>query len=295
MKYVHTVEFGLWDKPTNLNNVETWANIPHIINRGSGWFSSIGTEKSKGTKVFSLVGNVKNTGLVEVPMGITLREIVYEIGGGIAEDRAFKAVQTGGPSGGCIPAQHLDSSVDFDELTKLGSMMGSGGMIVMDENTCMVNVAQYFLSFLKEESCGKCTACREGIAQSLHILQRITKGEGTEADITALEMLSGLMEDASLCALGKSACNPVMSTIRYFRDEYLAHVKDRRCPAKVCKGLFAYEIDESLCKACGLCKKECPVGAISGAKKVVHKIDAALCTKCGACFAKCPFSAIAKV
>lgn len=294
-KYVHTVEYGLWDKPTNLNNVETWANIPTIINRGGEWFASIGTEGSKGTKVFSLVGNVVNTGLVEVPMGMTLREIVYEIGGGVKGGKAFKAVQTGGPSGGCIPAEHLDAKVDFDELTKLGSMMGSGGMIVMDEETCMVNMAEYFMRFLKEESCGKCTPCREGISQMLHILQRITHGEGEPDDMEKLQALSDILSEASLCALGKTAPNPVLSTIRYFRSEYEEHISNRRCPAKVCRGLFIYEINLELCTGCGICKKGCPVEAISGERRKPHVIEQSKCTKCNICFEKCPFSAIMKV
>ncbi len=294
-KYVHTVESGLNEKPTNLNNVETWANVPAIINKGSSWFASIGTEGSKGTKVFSLVGNVENTGLVEVPMGMTLRRIIYEIGGGVKNGKKFKAVQTGGPSGGCIPAEHLDTPVDFDELTKLGSMMGSGGMIVMDEDTCMVNVAKYFVEFLKKESCGKCTPCREGLSQMLYILERITKGEGEAGDIEKLKTLPKLLEGTALCALGKTAANPVLSTIRYFQKEYETHIKEQRCPAKVCKGLFSYEIDAELCKACGICKKECPVDAISGEKKVPHVIDQEKCTKCGNCFLKCPFNSIIKV
>jgi len=294
-KYVHTVESGLNGKPTNLNNVETWANVPAIINRGADWFASIGTEKSKGTKVFSLVGEVVNTGLVEVPMGITLRRIIEEIGGGVKNGKAFKAVQTGGPSGGCIPAQFLDARVDFDELTRLGSMMGSAGMIVMNEDTCMVNVARYFLNFLREESCGKCTPCREGLAQMLHILDRITHGQGQEGDVERLEALSGLLEDTALCALGKTAANPVLSTIRYFRDEYDAHIREQRCPAKECKGLFRYDIDAELCKACGICLKACPAEAITGEKKVPHVIDQAKCTLCGACFEKCPFAAVIKV
>jgi len=294
-KYVHTVESGLWGKPTNLNNAETWANVPAIIGRGGEWFASIGTAKSTGTKVFSLVGDVVNTGLVEVPMGITLRQIIEGIGGGVKEGKAFKAVQTGGPSGGCIPAEHLDAQVDFDALTKLGSMMGSGGMIVMDEDTCMVNVARYFLNFLREESCGKCTPCREGLAQMLHVLERVTKGEGRAGDVEVLEQLGELLEGTALCALGKTAAYPVLSTIRYFRDEYDAHINERRCPAKECRGLFGYEIDAEACKACGLCRKHCPVDAIAGEKKVPHVIDRSLCTLCGACFEKCPFGAVLKV
>jgi len=294
-KYIHTVESGLNGKPTNLNNVETWANVPAIINNGGKWFSSIGTEKSKGTKVFSLVGNVVNTGLVEVPMGITLRQIVEEIGGGVHGGKRFKAVQTGGPSGGCIPAEHLDARVDFDELTKLGSMMGSGGMIVMDEDTCMVHVAKYFTGFLQKESCGKCTPCREGLAQMLDILDRITKGEGEVGDVERLEGLAHLLEGTALCALGKTAANPVISTIRYFRDEYDAHILERRCPAKECRGLFRYEIDQEACKACGICIKNCPVDAITGEKKVPYVIDQDKCTLCGACWEKCPFTAVKKV
>ncbi|MHC4335554.1 MAG: NADH-ubiquinone oxidoreductase-F iron-sulfur binding region domain-containing protein, partial [Planctomycetota bacterium] len=257
-KYIHTVESGLNGKPTNLNNVETWANIPAIINNGGEWFAGVGTEKSKGTKVFCLVGKVRNSGLVEIPMGITLREIVEQVGGGIRDDKQFKAIQTGGPSGGCIPSEYLDARVDFDELTKLGSMMGSGGMIVMDEDTCMVNVAKYFTDFLQKESCGKCTPCREGLAQMLHVLQRISKGEGHQGDVEALEELAELLEATALCALGKTAANPVISTIRYFRDEYDAHIDEQRCPAKECRGLFRYEIDAEACKACGICLKNCP-------------------------------------
>ncbi len=294
-KYVHTVERGLHDMPTNLNNVETWTNVPAIINRGGKWFSSIGTEKSKGTKVFSLVGKVVNTGLVEVPMGMTLRQIVEKIGGGVKDGKEFKAVQTGGPSGGCIPADHLDTRVDFDELTKLGSMMGSGGMIVMDEDTCMVNVAYYFLNFLKEESCGKCTPCREGIAQMLAILERISKGEGKAGDIETLESLAHLLSETALCALGKTAANPVLSTVRYFRDEYEAHISEHRCPAKVCRDLFIYEIDPDVCTGCGICKKNCPEEAITGERREPHVIDQNKCTKCGTCFDKCPFTAIMKV
>jgi len=294
-KYVHTVEHGLHDQPTNLNNVETWANIPSIINKGGEWFSSIGTEGSKGTKVFCLVGKIKNTGLVEIPMGMTLRQIIYDIGGGVKNDKAFKAVQTGGPSGGCIPEQFLDTPVGFDELTRLGSMMGSGGMIVMDEDTCMVNIAKYFLNFLKGESCGKCTPCREGIPQMLHILERITKGEGEDDDLEKLEVLGTLLSEASLCALGKTAANPVLSTIKYFRKEYEEHIYHQRCPAKECRGLFFYEILPEACKGCGICLKNCPVDAISGEKKEPHLIDQEICTKCGICFEKCPFGAIEKV
>jgi len=294
-KYVHTVESGFQGKPTNLNNVETWANIPQIINRGSEWFASIGTEKSKGTKVFSLVGKVVNTGLVEVPMGITLRQVINEIGGGVSAGKRFKAVQTGGPSGGCIPSEHLDARVDFDELTKLGSMMGSGGMIVMDEDTCMVHVAKYFMNFLQKESCGKCTPCREGLSQMLYILDRIAKGEGEVGDVEKLEELAALLEGTALCALGKTAANPVISTIRYFRDEYDAHILERNCPAKECRGLFRYEIDPESCKACGICLKNCPVGAITGEKKVPHKIDQEKCTLCGTCWEKCPFTSVLKV
>ena len=294
-KYIHTVESGLRGKPTNLNNVETWANVPAIINQGGEWFARIGTEKSKGTKVFCLVGKVVNTGLVEVPMGITLRRIVDEIGGGVRDGKRFKAVQTGGPSGGCIPAEHLDARVDFDELTKLGSMMGSGGMIVMDEDTCMVNVAKYFTDFLQKESCGKCTPCREGLSQMLHILERITKGEGEAGDVERLEEIADLLEGTALCALGKTAANPTMSTIRYFREEYDQHIQQRRCPAKECRGLFRYEIDPEACKACGICLKNCPAGAITGEKKVPHVINQEKCTLCGTCWDKCPFTAVLKV
>jgi len=288
---------GLWGKPTNINNVETWANVPLIVNNGAGFLTSIGTEGSKGTKIFSLVGKVNNTGLVEVPMGITLKDIVYKVGGGIPGGKKFKAVQTGGPSGGCIPEQHLDIKVDFDELKKVGAIMGSGGMIVMDEDTCMVDVAKYFLNFLTGESCGKCSPCREGIRQMLKILTRISKGKGKEGDIELLEELSEATRDASLCALGGSAPNPVLSTIRYFRDEYEAHIKEKRCPAYVCKELISYHIDPDKCQACMICLRKCPASAIGGDKNQIHVIDQDKCTKCGTCFEVCPsrFSAVRRL
>ncbi len=291
-KHIHTVESGLWDKPSNLNNVETWTNVPVILAKGSDWFSGIGTEGSKGTKVFSLVGKVNNTGLVEVPMGITLREIAYDIGGGILGGKKFKAVQTGGPSGGCIPESLLDIPVDFDRLTEVGSMMGSGGMIVMDENTCMVDVAKYFINFLRDESCGKCTSCREGNQRMYEILNDITEGRGKPGDIELLEELGWVVAEASLCALGGTAPNPVLSTINYFRGEYEAHIQEKRCPAGVCKELIQYSIDPELCTACGRCRKACPSGAVSGAKKVSHKIDQEKCIKCGMCVESCKFDAV---
>ena len=287
-KYTRTAVSGIWERPSNLNNVETWATVPLIISKGADWFTSIGTAGSKGTKIFSLVGKVNNTGLVEVPMGMTLREIIYDIGGGIRQGKKFKAVQTGGPSGGCLPEGLLDIPVDFDELTKVGSMMGSGGMIVMDEDNCMVDVARYFLAFLAEESCGKCIPCREGIRQMLHILNRICDGQGQTGDIELLEELSEVVRDASLCALGTTAPNPVLSTIRYFRDEYEAHVKERRCPAGVCKALISYYIQPERCQACLRCLRECPVGAITGDKNLVHVIDQDKCTRCGTCLEVCP-------
>jgi len=291
-KHIHTVESGLWEKPTNLNNVETWANIPVIIAKGAEWYSKIGTKESKGTKVFSVVGKIKNTGLVEVPMGITLREIVYDIGEGIPGGKKFKAVQTGGPSGGCVPESLLDLPVDFEELTKVGSMMGSGGMIVMDEDTCMVDVAKYFLSFLQEESCGKCTSCREGIKRMLEILIRITQGKGKEGDIELLEELSEVVKDTSLCGLGQTAPNPVLTTIRYFRDEYEAHIRDKKCPAKVCRDLITYTIDEEKCTGCMRCLKECPQKAIIGERRKPHRIIQEKCIKCGICYENCKFDAI---
>jgi NADH-quinone oxidoreductase subunit F len=294
-KYIHMVEHGLRGCPTTLNNVETWANIPHVVNKGGAWLAGIGTGGSKGTKTFCLVGDIENSGLVEVPMGISLRSIIEGIGGGPKDGKKFKAVQTGGPSGGCIPAEHLDVPVDFDELTKLGSMMGSGGMIVMDEDTCMVNVAKYFFGFLRSESCGKCTPCREGVAQVQAILERITCGEGVMEDLDRLEDLSELLTEASLCALGKTAANPVLSTLRYFRSEYEEHIQNKRCPAKECRGLFLYEILAETCTGCGICRKQCPVQCITGERKKPHLIDQKACTKCGTCFEKCPFGAIAKV
>jgi NADH-quinone oxidoreductase subunit F len=292
-KYVHTVEKGLWDKPTNLNNVETWANVPLIINQGADWYAKIGTPNSKGTKIFSLVGKINNTGLVEVPMGITLREIIYDIGGGIPGDKKFKAVQTGGPSGGCIPESLLNLPVDFDELAKVGSMMGSGGMIVMDEGNCMVDIAKYFISFLEGESCGKCLPCREGLQRMREILTDITEGRGRDGDIDLLEHLSATIIDSSLCALGSTAPNPVLSTIRYFRDEYEAHIRDKRCPAGVCKELITYLIVDEKCPNCGLCIKACPSDAITAAgKKKPVILDQEKCIKCGSCYDVCKLGAV---
>ena len=296
-KYVRSNIVGLWGKPTVLNNVETWANVPLIINKGADWFTQFGTEGSKGTKIFSLVGKITNTGLVEVSMGITLKDIIYKIGGGIPGGKRFKAVQTGGPSGGCIPEKLLDLKVGYDELTKAGSMMGSGGMIVMDEDTCMVDVARYFLNFLIDESCGKCTPCREGMRQMLKILNNIAEGKGREGDIELLEELAEVAVDASLCALGKSAPNPLLSTLRYFRDEYEAHIKEKRCPALSCKELIAYHIDPDKCQACMICLKQCPAEAVIGGKNRIHVIDQEKCTKCGTCFEVCPprFGAVQKI
>jgi len=293
-KYVHTSEEGLWGKPTNLNNVETWANVPFIISKGAGWYAKIGTAESKGTKIFSLVGKINNTGLVEVPMGITLREIIYEIGGGIPGGKKFKAVQTGGPSGGCIPESLIDLPVDYERLAEAGSMMGSGGMIVMDEDTCMVDVARYFTNFLREESCGKCVPCREGLERMSEILERICAGVGKEEDIELLEQLSSVMKDASLCALGSTAHNPVLSTLQYFGNEYKAHIKKKKCPAKVCTALIQYLIDVEKCRGCGLCAKACPQEAITGAAGKPHKLDAKKCIKCGACLDACNFDAVVK-
>jgi len=291
-KQIHTVEQGLWGKPTNLNNVETWANVPLIINRGSQWFSSIGTEKSKGTKIFSLVGKVKNTGLVEVPMGITLKEIIFDIGGGQQDGKRIKAVQTGGPSGGCIPASLFDLTVDFESLTQVGSMMGSGGMIVMDEGTCMVDVAKYFVHFLQEESCGKCLPCREGLKRMGEILDSITEGKGDKESLTLLEELAEVVADTSLCGLGKTAPNPVLSALRYFRGEFEDHIYRKKCPAAVCTPLIQYSISEADCTGCGACSKVCPTKAIEGERKQSHHILLELCSKCGSCIDVCKASAV---
>ncbi|HHY37667.1 MAG TPA: NADH-quinone oxidoreductase subunit NuoF [Clostridia bacterium] len=288
-------EKGLWGRPTVINNVETLANVPAILLNGAEWFASIGTEKSKGTKVFALAGKIVNTGLVEVPMGTTLREIIFDIGGGIPNGKTFKAVQTGGPSGGCIPAEFLDTPVDYESLSKLGAIMGSGGMVIMDEETCMVDVARFFLEFTADESCGKCTPCREGTSQMLAILKRITGGKGKPGDIERLERLANLVKASALCGLGQTAPNPVLSTLKYFRHEYEAHVYEGVCPAGVCKSLFRYEIDPSLCTGCGACRRACPAGAISGEIKKPHVIDQEECTKCGTCVQKCKFAAISKV
>lgn len=291
-KHIHMAESGLWEKPTVLNNVETWANVPAIVMRGAEWFAAIGTPRSTGTKVFSLVGNVRVSGLVEVPMGIKLKDIVSEIGGGVPEGKQLKAVQTGGPSGGCIPAALMDIPVDFDSLTKAGSMMGSGGMIVMDNSACMVDVARYFTEFLMDESCGKCTSCREGLKQMGRVLNRICAGEGREGDIELLEDLGDVIANASLCGLGTSAPNPVLSTIRYFRHEYEAHIRDRKCPAGVCPALVHYRILTDKCIGCGACIRVCPVNAIAGEKKQAHVIDQAVCVKCGQCQEACKFDAV---
>ena len=294
-KYIHTTVSGIWGEPSNLNNVETLANVPLIINNGAEWFNSIGTAGSKGTKILSLVGKVNNTGLVEVPMGITLRDIIFKIGGGIPNGKKFKGVQTGGPSGGVIPEQYLDSPVDFDELTKLSSIMGSGGMVVMDEDTCMVDIARFFIDFLCDESCGKCVPCREGLDQMREILNNIVAGKGEEGDIELLEEMGGMMSDFSLCALGTTAANPVLTTIRYFRDEYEAHIKEKRCPALVCKDLISYYIQPEKCIACMLCLNNCPVDAIDGEKGKIHVIDQSKCTKCVTCYDVCPPKAVKKI
>jgi NADP-reducing hydrogenase subunit HndC len=297
LKYVHTAVSGIKGRPSCLNNVETWANVPLIINKGAEWFNSIGTDRSKGTKIFSLVGKVNNTGLVEVPMGMTLRQLIYDIGGGIPKGKKFKAVQTGGPSGGVIPEQHLDTPIDFDELTKLGSMMGSGGTVVMDEDTCMVDTARYFISFCCEESCGKCIPCREGLRTLREILTDICEGRGQEGDIEAIEEIAEVMQDVSLCALGTTAANPALTTLRYFRDEYEAHIKEKRCPAKACKTLTSYYIDPEKCTACRICFRNCPTEAIHGDKNIVHWIEQEKCIKCNTCFEVCPprFSAVRRI
>ena len=286
------VNRGLWQKPTVINNVETLANIPSIIRRGCGWYAGYGTEKSRGTKVFALTGKIKNPGLIEVPMGITLREIIYDIGGGTDSGKPVKAVQTGGPSGGCIPAGMLDLNVDYESLAKVGSIVGSGGMIVLDEDNCMVNMARYFVQFTQEESCGKCVPCRVGTKRLLEALERITTGRGRDGDIERLEELSSGIKAWSLCGLGQTAPNPVLSTIRYFRHEFEAHIHDKKCPARVCKGLLTYRILEDKCKACGACLRACPSGAITGEKKVPHKIDPAKCVRCGVCFEVCKFQSV---
>jgi NADP-reducing hydrogenase subunit HndC len=297
LKYIHTAVSGIKGKPTNLNNVETYATVPLIIDKGADWFRSIGTEGSKGTKIFSLVGKVNNTGLVEVPMGMTLRQIIFDIGGGILQGKKFKGAQTGGPSGGIIPESQLDTPVDFDELTRLGSMMGSGGMVVMDEDTCMVDIARYFVDFLCGESCGKCIPCREGLRLLQRILTDICNGQGSKGDLETIEEVAEVMRDASLCALGSTAANPVLSTLKYFRDEYEAHIEKKRCPAKFCKALTSYYIDPEKCSACLICFRNCPAQAVNGAKGEIHWINQEKCTSCGVCFDVCPtrFGAVVKI
>ena len=285
---------GLWEKPSNINNVETWANVPRIMVNGAEWYASKGTDKSKGTKVFALTGKVKHTGLVEVPMGITLREIIFDIGGGILNDRKFKAVQIGGPSGGCLTADHLDAKVSYESLTALGAIMGSGGLVVMDETTCMVDVAKFFLTFVQKESCGKCPFCRIGTKRMLEILERITAGEGKMEDLDTLEQLAHMVRTGSLCGLGQTAPNPVLTTLKYFRDEYVAHIRDKKCPAGACTALLEYHIRQDACKKCGLCAKNCPVHCIPGDRATGYRIEVDRCIRCGTCFEKCPFDAIEK-
>jgi len=286
---------GLWGKPTNINNVETWSSVPHILSNGVEWYTQYGTEKSKGTKIFALTGKINNTGLVEVPMGTTLRDILFDIGGGVQNGKAFKAVQIGGPSGGCLPDEMLDLQVDYDTLTKAGAMVGSGGLVVMDETTCMVDIARFFLDFSQKESCGKCTPCREGNKRMWDILDRITKGEGKIEDLDTLENLALVIKETSLCGLGQNSPNPVLATLKYFRPEFEAHILEHKCPAHVCPALLSYSIDEEKCKKCGLCAKNCPVECISGDKKTPYKIDEAACIKCGACEEKCKFDAVIRV
>ena len=290
----YPAESGLWGKPTNINNVETYSNVAWIIRNGAKKYADFGTEKSKGTKVFALTGKIKNGGLVEVPMGMTLRDVIYKVGGGIIDNRKFKAVQLGGPSGGCIPESLLDTPVDYDSLTKTGAIMGSGGMVVMDDTTCMVDMARFFLNFTQDESCGKCTFCRIGTKRMLEILNRITQGKGEKGDIEKLEDLSKKIIKGSLCGLGQTAPNPVLTTIKYFRDEYEAHINDKKCPAGACKDLVKYEILEDKCIGCGACKRACLVDAISGEKKEVHTINQDICIKCGACMTACKFDAVIK-
>lgn len=288
------VNKGLWQRPTVINNVETLANLPYIMRRGCQWYASHGTERSKGTKVFALTGKIRNQGLIEVPMGITLREIIEDIGGGIEGGKKLKAVQTGGPSGGCIPATMLDINVDYESLAKVGSIVGSGGMIVLDEDNCMVNMAKYFIQFTQEESCGKCVPCRVGTKRLLEIMERITKGQGKESDLELLESLSNSIKATALCGLGQTAPNPVLSTLKYFREEFEAHIRDKKCPSKVCKDLIIYSVIEDVCKGCGACLRACPAGAITGEKKKPHKIDPSLCIRCGACFEACKFKSVGR-
>jgi len=294
-KYVHTAVKGIWNKPSCLNNVKTWACVPVIILRGADWFRNIGTKDSSGTMIFSLVGKVTNTGLVEVPMGITLRDLIFKVGGGIRHGKKFKAVQTGGPSGGFIPEQYLDTPVDFEELVKVGSMMGSGGMVVMDEDTCMVDSARYFVDFLLEESCGKCAPCREGLKELSRTLSDICEGKGKDEDIQLIMDICEVMKEASLCALGRTAVNPVFTSLKYFREEWEQHIKERKCQAKVCKALINYYIDPQMCQACILCLRECPAEAIQGGKGQVHWIDQEKCIKCATCFELCNFHAVKKL